>query len=69
MLNFMKSFFQRSEGGNMDRKTVTFTVVASIVVDGNKIWQKNIREIRRILKEQIGSIPDVKVLKIDTHEG
>jgi len=53
----------------MDRKTVTFTVVASIVVDGNRIWQKNIREVRRILKEQIGSIPDVKVIKIDTKEG
>jgi L-lysine 2,3-aminomutase len=52
----------------MERKIVTFTVVTSIVVNGNRPYVKDIREVRRILKEQIGNIPDVKIIRIDSKE-
>jgi len=65
----MRNFFQKNKGDGMERKTVTFTVIVSIANDTENVWQKDIRKVRKILKEQIGSIPAVKVLKIDTKEG
>jgi len=65
----MKNFFQRSEGDGMDRKTVTFIVIVSIENSANVIWQKEIRKIRKILKDEIGSLPAAKVIKIDSREG
>jgi hypothetical protein len=53
----------------MNRINVTFVVSVSITNDGDGIWQKEIRKIRKILKDQIGSIPNAKVIKIDTREG
>jgi hypothetical protein len=53
----------------MKYKTVEFTVLISISNDdGERSWQKDVRWARKILKEQIGSIPDVKIIKIDTKE-
>jgi hypothetical protein len=53
----------------MKYKTVEFTVLISIASDdGERSWQKDVRWARKILKEQIGSIPDVKIIKIDTKE-
>ena len=53
----------------MERKTVVFTVVVSVVFEGDRPWQKNVRIVRKELKERIGSYPDMKVLSIDTKEG
>lgn len=52
----------------MDRKNITFTVVASIVNNEEHIWQKDARKVRKILKDEIGNIPNVKVIKIDSKE-
>ncbi len=48
-------------------KTIVYTVITSISGD-TKNWQKNVREVRKVLKEQIGNIPNVKILKLDTKE-
>lgn len=53
----------------MDRKIITFTVVASISSESEQSWLKSVRQIRKILKEEIGKAPEVKVLKIDSKEG
>lgn len=53
----------------MERKTIIFTVVVSVVHDNENSWLRSIRAIRKILKEQIGRVPEMKVLKIDSKEG
>jgi hypothetical protein len=53
----------------MERKTIVFTVAVSVEHESEHSWQKGVREIRKILKETIGNVPQLKVLKIDTKEG
>ncbi len=71
MWHYMKNFFQRSRGEKMDekRKTVVFTVVTSVTFTEEIAWQKDVRQIRKILKEEIGKCHNMKVLKIDSKEG
>jgi hypothetical protein len=52
----------------MDRKTIIFTVEVSIENGTSVVWQKEVRKVRKILKDQIGSIPSAKVIKIDSKE-
>jgi len=53
----------------MDRKTITVTATVSIAHRNVTNWRANVRELRKILREEIGNRPDFKVLKIDTKEG
>ena len=68
MWNSIKNFFQKNKdkGVGVERKTMTYTVITSITYDTEGSWLKNVRTIRKILKETIGKYPDMKVLKIDS---
>jgi hypothetical protein len=70
-LNYIKNFFQRNKGGNAmeTRKTITFTVMVSIASKDEHSWLKNVRLVRKELKENIGRYSDMKILKIDSKEG
>jgi len=70
MWNFILNYLTKNRGGKMEnRKTIVFTVITSIAYIDENAWQKDVRQIRRILKETIGSCPNMKVLKIDSKEG
>jgi len=52
----------------MERKTITFEIVASIVKDSEHAWLRNVRQIRKTLKQVLQQYPDIKILKIDSKE-
>lgn len=53
----------------MNKKAIIFTVAVSVEHDSENGWLKSVRAIRKTLKEVIGNIPEMKVLKIDSKEG
>ena len=54
-----------------DTKTRVVTYIVSTTVTYNKdeVWQKNVRLIRKILKETIMAYSEMKILKIESKEG
>ena len=49
-------------------RTVTYIVSTTVTYDKDTIWQKNVRLIRKILKETIMQYPEMKILKIESKE-
>lgn len=53
----------------MNRKTVIFTMAVSVENDSEDSWVRSVRKIRKTLKEEIGRVPEMKVLKVESKEG
>lgn len=64
----IKNFLQTNKGNSMERKTITFEIVASIVKDSEHAWLRNVRQIRKTMKQVLQQYPDIKILKIDSKE-
>lgn len=53
-------------GVGAESKTMTYTVITSIVYDSEHAWLRNVREIRKIIKTTIMKYPGMKIIKIDS---
>ncbi len=50
----------------METKRITFIVTAAVSFDNENGWLKGVREVRKVIKENIMRRPGFQVLKIDS---
>lgn len=53
----------------METKKVTFIVSVDVAYDSEHAWQRNVRIVRKTVKETILAQGNMKILKIDSKEG
>jgi len=68
MLNYIKSFFQKSEVVMENKKRVTYTVVTDVTYNDPGDWQRKVRAMRTAIKTAIMTDKSIRVLKIENKQ-
>ena len=66
MWNYIKNFLRRSKEVGVGKKTIVYTVEATIEYGDEGDWRMKAREVRSTIKKVINQNKTMKITKIDS---